>query len=72
VSDGLFPDLTIQIVTGQPTREDVPLLTLLENELANGTVSLSSHRASSSVKVELGTELGSGETRHANHQLDCI
>jgi len=39
VSDKLGPEFTPQSVTGLPTGEDVPLLTLLENELANGMVS---------------------------------
>ena len=71
-SDGLRPNLVLQGVTGLPTREDVPLLALLENKLANGMVSPPSHSASSTVKVEFGTELGSSGTRHANHQLDSI
>ena len=72
MSDGLRADLTPQSVTGLPTREDGPLLTLLENELPNGAVSPPSHRASSTIKVELSTELGSCGTRHTNHQLDSI
>ena len=72
VFDSLHPNLVSQGVAGLPTREDVPLLALLENKLANGAVSPSSHSASSTIKVESGTELGSSGTRHANHQLDSI
>ena len=72
MSDGLRPDLTPQSVTCLPTREDVHLLTLRENKLVNGSVSPPSHRASSTVNVELSTELGSCGMRHANYQLDSI
>ena len=72
VSDGLSPDLTPQSVIGLPRREDVPLPTLLENELVNGAVSPPIHRASSTVEVELSTELGSCGKRHAGHQFDYI
>ena len=72
VSDGLCSDLIPQSVTGLSTEEDVPLLRILENELASGRVSPPSHGASSTIKVELSTELGSFEMRHSNHQLDSI
>ena len=70
VSDSLHPNLVPQGVAGLPTREDIPLLALLENELANSPVSPPSHCTSSTVKVEFSTELGSSNTRHTNHQLD--
>lgn len=70
VSDSVCPDLIPQSVTGLSREGDAPLLIILENELANGRVSPPSHGASSTITVDLSTELGSCETRHSNHQLD--
>ena len=70
VSHGLRPDLTPQNVAGLPTGSDVPLLALLKDEFSKGAVSPPSNCASSRNKVELGAELGSSGTNHANNQLD--
>ena len=72
VSDGLRPNLIPQNVASLPARDDIPLLTLLENESANGAVSPPSHGVSSTIQVELGTELGSSGTRHPDNQLDLF
>ena len=66
MSDGLHPNFIPQAVAGLPTREDVPLLALLENKLANSVLSPPRASASSTLKLEFGTELGSSGTRHAN------
>ena len=67
VSNGLYPNSVPQGVAGLPTRENVPLLALLENKLANRAVSPSSHSVSNTVKIEFSTELASSGMRHANH-----
>ena len=72
VSDSIRPELASPCVTGLPMREDLPLLTVLENEGAKGMVSLHSHPPSRMVQVELRSELSSCGTRHANHPLDSI
>jgi len=69
VSDGLRPNLTPQIVPSLPARDDIPVLALLVNDLANGTVSPPSHSTSGTIQVELGTELGSIGTRHPNKPI---
>jgi len=69
VSDSLPPNLTPQSVTSLPARDDIPLLALLENQLVNGTVSTPGQGTSSTIKVELGTELGSSGTRHPNKPI---
>jgi len=67
VSDGPRLDLAAESLIGLTAREDIPYLTILENGLANSGVCPLSHAASSTVKVELCTDLGSCRTRHDNH-----
>jgi len=69
VSNGLHPNLILPNVASQPARANIPLLALLENELANGLVSPPSHNTSSTIQVELGTELGSSGRRHPNKPI---
>jgi len=69
VSNGLCPNFTLQNVTSLPARDNIPLLALVENELANSAVSPPSHGTSSTIQVELSMELGSSGTRHPNKPI---
>jgi len=69
VSNGLHPNLTPQNVASLPARDNIPLLALLENKLANGSVSPPSHSTSSTVPVEPGMELGSSGMRYPNQPI---
>ena len=77
MSDNLGPNFIPKSVAGLPAREDIPLGVLLENEPPNGDVSLSSHSATSTVKVKLipeyfGSDMGATSWRHAIDQLDSL
>ena len=77
VSDDLGPNFIPQTVAGLVAREDIPLSELLKNEPPNGDVSLSSQRATSTVKVKLspeyfGLDTGATSWRHAIDQLDSL
>jgi len=69
VSDGLRPNLTSQNVANPHGRDDIPLLALLEHELANGVVFPPSHSTFSTIQVELGMELCSSGTSHLNKPI---
>jgi len=69
VSDGLRPNWTPPNVASMPVRDDIPLLALLENALVNGAVSPPSHSTSSTIQVELSTELSSSGKRHHNKRI---
>ena len=77
VTDGVGPNLIPQSVAGLLARENIPLGGLLENESADGTVSLPSHSASSTSEVKLcpehfGSNTVTTSSRHAIDQLESL
>ena len=77
VSDDLHPIFIPQSVAGLLASENIPLVALLENEPLKGYVSPPSHRATSTVNVELSLKYFSSNTgaiswRHGIEELDSL